>query len=73
MGSDSDLPLMAPAARVLKDFGVSCSVTIVSAHRTPERMFEFARTAHTAGCKVLLPLLLMHACHIGACTWLSLD
>lgn len=52
MGSDSDLPNMAPAARVLQDFGVPCSVSVVSAHRTPERMFEFARTAHLQGCKV---------------------
>lgn len=52
MGSDSDLPLMAPAAQVLQDFGVSCSVRVVSAHRTPERMFEFARAAHLQGVKV---------------------
>jgi hypothetical protein len=60
MGSDSDLPMMAPAARVLKDFGVPCSVTIVSAHRTPERMFEFARKAHTTGIKVCLPCSCVH-------------
>ena len=55
MGSDSDLPLMAPAAQVLKDFGVSCTVRVVSAHRTPERMFEFARAAHLQGVKVWPP------------------
>ena len=42
--------------QVLKDFDVPCVVTVVSAHRTPERMFSFARTAHTRGVKVPPPL-----------------
>ena len=43
---------MSPAAQVLTDFGVNCSVSVVSAHRTPERMVEFARNAHLHGIKV---------------------
>ncbi|CAD7699550.1 unnamed protein product [Ostreobium quekettii] len=55
MGSDSDLPTMAPAAEVLEDhFGVPCEVKIVSAHRTPERMVEYAKTAHIRGIKVII-------------------
>ncbi|EFN54406.1 hypothetical protein CHLNCDRAFT_24868 [Chlorella variabilis] len=49
MGSDSDLPTMKAAAEVLEEFGVACEVTVVSAHRTPERMYEYARTAHQRG------------------------
>ncbi|MCA9559212.1 MAG: AIR carboxylase family protein, partial [Myxococcales bacterium] len=43
MGSDSDLPVMRPAAEVLARFGVPHEVTIVSAHRTPQRLFDYAR------------------------------
>ena len=43
MGSDSDLPTMRAAAEILEEFGVGCEVTIVSAHRTPDRMLEYAR------------------------------
>jgi 5-(carboxyamino)imidazole ribonucleotide mutase len=46
MGSDSDSPVMKDAAAVLKEFDVPFEYTIISAHRTPERMYEFARTAH---------------------------
>eukprot|EP00775_Hariotina_reticulata_P011066 gene11066-11222_t len=49
MGSDSDLPTMKAAEDVLKEFGVACELTIVSAHRTPERMMSYARTAHQRG------------------------
>ena len=52
MGSDSDLATMRAAAEVLQDFGVPCQVTVVSAHRTPERMMDFARGAHLKGVKV---------------------
>lgn len=45
MGSDSDLPVMEAAVDVLRDFGVSYEVNIVSAHRTPDRMFEYAKEA----------------------------
>jgi 5-(carboxyamino)imidazole ribonucleotide mutase len=54
MGSDSDLSVMQAAADVLKDFGVPTELTIVSAHRTPERMFEFAKSAHTRGIQVII-------------------
>ncbi len=54
MGSDSDLPVMRPAAEVLKALGVEFEVTIVSAHRTPDRLFEFAKTAHERGVKVII-------------------
>lgn len=46
MGSDSDSPVMQEAAKILSDFGIEFEYTIVSAHRTPERMYDFARTAH---------------------------
>lgn len=54
MGSDSDLPTMRPAAQLLEKFGVPFELTIVSAHRTPERMFEYARSAHKRGLKVII-------------------
>lgn len=54
MGSDSDLPIMRQAADVLKELGIEAEMTIVSAHRTPERMFEFAKNAHTRGVKVII-------------------
>jgi len=54
MGSDSDLPVMQSAADILDQFGIDYELTIVSAHRTPERMFEFATTAHTRGLKVII-------------------
>jgi len=54
MGSDSDLSTMKTAAEVLESFGVEAEVTIVSAHRTPERMVEFAKTAHKRGVKVII-------------------
>jgi len=54
MGSDSDLPVMQPAQDVLKEFEVACELTIVSAHRTPDRLFEYARSAHQRGIQVLI-------------------
>lgn len=54
MGSDSDLPVMKPAAQVLKDFGVPFELTIVSAHRTPARMTRFAAEARARGLKVVI-------------------
>ena len=54
MGSDSDLPVMNEAAKILDELNVSYEKTIVSAHRTPERMFEFAKTAHERGVKVII-------------------
>lgn len=54
MGSDSDLPTMKAAAEILDHFGVPFELTIVSAHRTPKRMFEYAETAHKRGIKVVI-------------------
>lgn len=54
MGSDSDLPVMQKAADVLTELEVPFEMTIVSAHRTPERMFQFARTAHERGIRVVI-------------------
>ena len=54
MGSDSDLPTMRAAAQVLEEFGVECEVTVVSAHRTPERMFNYAREAHKRGIQAIV-------------------
>lgn len=54
MGSDSDLPVMRQAAELLNSMDIACEVTIVSAHRTPERMFQFAKEAHQRGIKVII-------------------
>lgn len=54
MGSDSDLPVMAEAARILDDFSVPYELTIVSAHRTPDRMTEYAKHAKGKGLKVII-------------------
>ena len=54
MGSDSDLPVMQKAADILTELQVPFEMSIVSAHRTPERMFQFARTAHERGIRVII-------------------
>lgn len=54
MGSDSDLPVMQQAADLLKEFGVPYEMTIVSAHRTPQRLFEYARTAEERGLEIII-------------------
>ncbi|KAK5782367.1 phosphoribosylaminoimidazole carboxylase ADE2 PWA37_005371 [Arxiozyma heterogenica] len=54
MGSDSDLPVMSAACKVLEDFGVPFEVTIVSAHRTPHRMSQYATEASERGIKVII-------------------
>lgn len=54
MGSDSDWPTVEPAAQVLAEFGVPMEIGVVSAHRTPERMLDYARAAHTTGVKVII-------------------
>lgn len=54
MGSKSDLPVMQDAVDVLKELGVSFEVTIVSAHRTPHRMFDYAEQAAERGLKVII-------------------
>jgi phosphoribosylaminoimidazole carboxylase len=54
MGSDSDLPVMLPAAHILDHFGVPYELTIVSAHRTPDRLVEYARSAVPRGLRVIV-------------------
>ncbi|MBA5628536.1 5-(carboxyamino)imidazole ribonucleotide mutase [Moheibacter lacus] len=54
MGSDSDLPIMKQAAEILDEFGVEYELTIVSAHRTPERMVEYAQSARSRGLKIII-------------------
>lgn len=54
MGSDSDLPVMSKAADILEKFQVDYHITIVSAHRTPDRMYQFAKEAEEKGIKVII-------------------
>ncbi|WP_108203967.1 5-(carboxyamino)imidazole ribonucleotide mutase [Pedobacter sp. B4-66] len=54
MGSKSDLHIMKDAADVFKEFGVEFEMTVVSAHRTPERMFDYAKQAADRGLKVII-------------------
>lgn len=54
MGSKSDLPVMEQAAEVLKELEVEYEMTVVSAHRTPERMMDYARNAASRGLKVIV-------------------
>lgn len=54
MGSDSDMPVMAKAADILEELGVSYEMTIISAHREPDVFFEYAKTAEDKGFKVII-------------------
>ena len=54
MGSDSDLPIMEEAIAILKSFDIQIEVDIVSAHRTPEKLFDYAKNAHKRGIKVII-------------------
>lgn len=54
MGSDSDLPVMKGAADILKEFGVPYEMTVVSAHRTPKRMVDYAEQAQARGLQVII-------------------
>lgn len=54
MGSDSDLPVMKQAAEMLEHFGIPYEIDIVSAHRTPRKMFEFAENAHKNNVGVII-------------------
>lgn len=54
MGSQSDLPIMGLAADILEEFGVAHEVTVVSAHRTPKRMYDYASKAKERGIKVII-------------------
>ena len=66
MGSDSDLPCMRAAADQLESFGVPYEITIVSAHRTPQRMFDYAKSAPDRGIKVC-----QRRCCVSACMFLK--
>jgi len=54
MGSKSDLPVMQDAVDILKSFGIDVEVDIVSAHRTPEKLFDYGKNAHTRGFSVII-------------------
>ena len=54
MGSDSDLPVMKQAAEILDTFGIGYEIDIVSAHRTPEKLFEYASNAHIRGIHAII-------------------
>ncbi len=54
MGSDSDLNVMQPAADILKEFGIAYELTVVSAHRTPQRMFDYASSAKERGLTIII-------------------
>lgn len=54
MGSDSDLPVMNEAAKFLKELGIHYELTVVSAHRTPHRMLDYATNAHLRGIEVII-------------------
>ena len=54
MGSTSDLPVMQEAIDVLKEFDIDVEIDIVSAHRTPEKMFDYGKNAHTRGISVII-------------------
>lgn len=54
MGSQSDLPIMAEAAQMLEELGVGYELTVVSAHRTPQRMIDYAHSARERGIKVIV-------------------
>lgn len=54
MGSDSDLSVMQEASEMLKSFGIPYEMTVISAHRTPERAFEYAKTAEDRGLSLII-------------------
>ena len=54
MGSDSDMKIMEEAVHIIKSFNISYEVDIVSAHRTPEKLYTFAKNAHVRGVKVII-------------------
>ena len=54
MGSNSDMPVMQDAIDILKEFKIDIQVDIVSAHRTPEKLFDFSKNAHKRGIKVII-------------------
>lgn len=54
MGSDSDLPVMGEVAKILEEFQIPYEITIVSAHRTPDRMIKYAKSAAEKGLKIII-------------------
>lgn len=54
MGSDSDMKIMEESVHIIKSFNISYEVDIVSAHRTPEKLYSFAKNAHVRGVKVII-------------------
>lgn len=54
MGSNSDMPVMVEAISILHDFDIETEIDIVSAHRTPDKMVEYAKTAHSRGISVII-------------------
>lgn len=54
MGSDSDLPIMKEAAEILEEFGIEYELTVISAHRTPQKAEEYAKTAEKRGLEVII-------------------
>ena len=54
MGSDSDMPVMKQASEIFKEFKVPYEITIVSAHRTPKRLFDYSENAHKRGIEVII-------------------
>lgn len=54
MGSISDMPVMQEAINILKEFAIETEVDIVSAHRTPEKLFDFSKNAHNRGVSVII-------------------
>lgn len=54
MGSESDMPIMKEAAAILNEFKVPYEITVVSAHRTPKRLFDFAENAHKKGIEIII-------------------
>lgn len=67
MGSDSDMPVMAKAADILEEFGISYEMKIISAHREPDVFFEYAKTAEEKGYKVIIAGAGMAAHLAGMC------
>ena len=67
MGSDSDMPVMAKAADILEELGISYEMTIISAHREPDVFFEYAKTAEAKGFKVIIAVAGMAAHLPGMC------
>lgn len=64
MGSNSDWPILEPAEKVLKDFGITVEVVVASAHRTPELVHEFAAGARDRGVEVIIAAAGL-AAHLG--------